>query len=84
LEENGEVMTEMRGETLTEVDRFNAPYGKEVVVQEVSYENGFHMLRLRIREGKRFTIMDIDPVTARHWGQLMRQWSEVQLAEEDK
>ena len=70
--------TELRGETITELDRFNAPYGKEVLVQEVSYENGFRLLRLRIREGRRFTIMDVDSVTAGRWAELMTNWAERQ------
>ena len=30
---------------------------------------GLPMLRVRIREGKRFTVFDIDPETARTWGE---------------
>lgn len=59
----------------TPVDRFNAPYGKEVAIEEVDYENGFRMLRMRVREAKRFTIIDLDPVTAAHWGQLLVDWA---------
>ena len=29
------------------------------------------LLRVRIRERKRFTIFDIDPATAREWGAAM-------------
>lgn len=37
------------------------------------------MLRLRIREHRRFTIFDIDPVTAGRWGRAMVEWSRQQL-----
>ncbi len=30
---------------------------------------------LRIREGSRFTIMDLHPVTARRWGSKMAAWA---------
>jgi hypothetical protein len=34
------------------------------------------MLRLRIRErGARFTIFDIDPVTAKYWADEMLKWA---------
>ena len=33
-----------------EIDRFQAPYGKEVVIEEVLYDNDFRLLRMRIRD----------------------------------
>jgi len=33
-------------------------------------------LRVRIREGSRFTILDLDPSTAAHWGGAMSAWAE--------
>jgi hypothetical protein len=61
---------------LTTIVRFKVPVGgQEVELQQVDYAHGgISQLRLRIREGKRFTIFDIDPVTARHWGELMQRW----------
>jgi len=65
----------------TEIDRFSAPYGKEVVVEEVRYDNGFKLLRMRIREARRFTIIDLDHETAQHWGELLARWGREQAAE---
>ena len=36
------------------------------------------LLRLRIREGKRFTVFDIDPVSARRWAEAMAAWADRQ------
>jgi hypothetical protein len=36
------------------------------------------LLRVRIREGKRFTIFDIDPATATQWAATMQQWASAQ------
>jgi hypothetical protein len=33
------------------------------------------MLRIRIREGRRFTIVDLDAETAGRWGNLMAAWA---------
>jgi len=33
------------------------------------------MLRIRIREGSRFTIMDIDADTAERWSTVMSAWA---------
>ena len=63
------------GETVTPLERFQAPYGREVELQEVLFESGMKLLRLRIREGKRFTIMDLDPATAAHWADAMSGWA---------
>jgi hypothetical protein len=61
-----------------EIDRFQAPYGKEVVIEEVLYDNDFRLLRMRIREARRFTIIDLDHQTARHWGELLTRWGDAQ------
>ena len=57
------------------LDEFPAPFNKQVVLQEVIMENGVRLLRLRIREGSRFTIMDLDPLTAERWGTRMADWA---------
>ena len=57
-----------------EIDSFQAPFGKEVRVEEVEYDNGFRLLRMRIREGRRFTVIDLDHQTASHWGGLLSSW----------
>jgi Lon protease-like protein len=36
------------------------------------------LMRIRIREGKRFTIFDIDPDTAQHWAAAMQLWADSQ------
>lgn len=60
--------------TVTELDRFTAPYGREVKLENVAYENGMRVLRIHIREGNRFTVMDIDDATASNWGSVMMDW----------
>jgi type II secretory pathway component HofQ len=66
-------------DTITSLEKFRNPYGnQEIELQQVVYEaGGTPMLRLRIKErGARFTIFDIDPLTARHWAQTMLAWAE--------
>lgn len=63
---------------ITPLTQFRNPYGnQEILLQEVRYEaGGTPMLRLRIRErGARFTIFDVDPVTARYWAEEMLKWA---------
>ena len=62
---------------LTPLARFAAPLGgEEIELQEVLHDaGGMKLLRVRIRERKRFTIIDIDPATAGAWGAAMERWA---------
>ena len=60
--------------TVTRLDQFSAPYGKEVTLENVAYENGVRVLRIHIREGNRFTVMDVDENTASLWSAAMTDW----------
>ena len=62
-------------ESVTRLDKFTAPYGKELTLENVAYENGMRVLRIHIREGNRFTVMDIDDSTASNWGAAMINWA---------
>jgi len=57
------------------LDRIEAPFNKQIELFEVVHDNGVRLLRLRIREGNRFTAMDLDPDTARRWGTVMTDWA---------
>ena len=64
---------------INSIAKFRNPFGnQEIELQEVVYEGGgTPMLRLRIRErGARFTIFDIDPVTAKYWSEEMLKWAQ--------
>ncbi len=62
---------------LRSLDKFRVPLGnQEIELQEVAHDSGgMPLLRLRIRERSRFTVFEVDAVTARHWGQAMLDWS---------
>jgi hypothetical protein len=66
----------MSAESVARLAEFSAPYGREVVLQDVTHESGLRMLRVRIREGHRFTIMDVDAATAAQFGRAMCDWAE--------
>ncbi|MDP6342531.1 MAG: hypothetical protein QF491_03275 [Alphaproteobacteria bacterium] len=50
------------------------PFGKQVEMFEVPFGDEATLLRLRIREGNRFTTVDLDPETARLWGARLLEW----------
>jgi uncharacterized protein DUF6967 len=65
-------MTEEIVKVLTRID---APYGRKVVLESVEHSADMHMLRIRIREGVRFTVLDIDKETALLWSAAMAAWA---------
>jgi len=62
---------------ISEITKFKVPLGsQEIELQQIDHvEGGMSLLRIRIREGKRFTIFDIDPSTAEQWATAMQQWA---------
>lgn len=69
-----------QGEQANDIARIEAPYRREVVLQDVVHESGMRMLRIRIREGRRFTILDIDAPTAEAWSDIMIKWARGELS----
>jgi hypothetical protein len=61
--------------TVTRLDKLIAPYGREITLENIDYENGMRVLRIHIREGNRFTVMDINEEVASQWGDIMREWA---------
>jgi hypothetical protein len=53
-----------------------APYGRRIRLDEMAYDSGMRLLRLTIREGSRFTILEIDAETAANWGRRMTLWAD--------
>ncbi len=68
--------------TVSQLEKFRVPLGgQEVELQEIVHAEGaMPMLRIRIREGKRFTIFDVDPVTAKSLAGAISRWAEAQGA----
>ncbi len=65
---------------ITELGKITVPLGgQQIELQQIDHaEDGMSLLRVRIREGRRFTIFDIDPETARLWAERMQQWAQAQ------
>ncbi len=65
----------------TRIDTIAAPYGREIWLTEVDFESGMRLLRVTIREGSRYTILDLDAATARRWAQSMGDWAAAQAGQ---
>ena len=65
---------------ITELSKIQVPLGgQQIELQQIDHaEDGMSMLRVRIREGKRFTIFDVDPATTEQWATAMLKWAKTQ------
>ena len=61
-------------DSITDLETIEAPWNKTVTLQEIAYEGGMKMLRLRIKEGKRFTDLELDGVTLKRLNQSLAGW----------
>jgi hypothetical protein len=61
----------------TPLASITVPLGGQLLeLQEIVHAEGaMPLLRVRIREGKRFTVLDIDALSARRWGEVMLAWA---------
>ena len=67
----------------TSIAKWRVPLGgQEIELQQVDHEaGGMSLLRTRIREKSRFTVFDIDPITAEAWGRALLEWASAQPRE---
>jgi hypothetical protein len=65
---------------ITPLSRLRAPLGgQEIELQQIDHDaGGMSLLRTRIREKSRFTVFDIDPLTAQAWGEALLRWAGAQ------
>ena len=63
------------------LDKFKLPLtGQQIELHQLDYEGGgMSQLRILIRQQTRFTTVDVDPVTAKHWGTALCRWAEGQM-----
>ena len=51
------------------------PFGRTVKLQDVVHDGGLRMLRMTYREGRRFTIIDLDDNSAKSFGDDLIDWA---------
>ncbi len=78
--QNAQSAHDMDKFTVTPLQQLQVPLGgQEIELQQIDFAaGGISMLRVRIREGRRFTVFDLDPATALAWGEAMCHWAREQ------
>ena len=61
-------------DSITDLEIIAAPWNKTVTLQNVAYQGGMNMLRFRIKEGKRFTDLELDIQTLRQLNAALSDW----------
>jgi uncharacterized protein DUF6967 len=64
----------------TRLKEIAAPYGREIRLDEVAYASGMKLLRVTIREGGRYTMLELDAAAALEWGEAMQDWAQANAA----
>jgi hypothetical protein len=59
----------------TRIATIEAPYRKEIWLDDVRFESGLRLMRVTIKEGRRFTQLDLDAAAAGRCGQRMLDWA---------
>jgi hypothetical protein len=62
-------------EIKTRIATVAAPYRREIWLDDVRFESGMRLLRVTIKEGARFTQLDLDAATADQWAKIMLDWT---------
>ncbi len=65
----------MTDEIITRRAEFDLPYGRSATLKDVEFESGMKMLRLTLRENRRFTIIDLDPASASALAVELHHWA---------
>ncbi len=60
----------------TRLKAIAAPYGREIRLDDVAYASGMKLLRVTIREGARYTMLELDAAAALEWADAMRRWAQ--------
>jgi hypothetical protein len=63
----------------TRIAAIAAPYGREIRLDAMAYESGMKLIRITIREGGRYTILELDRASALAFAGEMRKWAEAQV-----
>ncbi|TVP91947.1 MAG: hypothetical protein EA347_01980 [Thioalkalivibrio sp.] len=57
------------------MDSIEAPFGEIIELRQIIHDSGVPLLRVLVRDGGRYTKLDLDPATASRWGDTMVRWA---------
>ncbi|MBV1703872.1 MAG: hypothetical protein KGI57_03370 [Hyphomicrobiales bacterium] len=60
----------------TRIDEIAAPYHRGIALDDLAYESGLRLVRVTIREGHRYTMLDLDKPTAARLADALRRWAD--------
>lgn len=64
------------------MDSIDAPFGEVIELRQIIHDSGVPLLRVLVRDGGRYTKIELDPATAHRWAEVMLQWAKQTVAEQ--
>ncbi len=63
------------------MNSIEAPFGEVIELRQIIHHSGTPLLRILVRDGGRYTKLELDPATAHRWGQMMVRWAQTAAEE---
>ncbi len=57
------------------MEEITAPSGQVIELRQIFHETGARLLRVIIRDGVKYSTIELDAATAFDWGTRMRDWA---------
>jgi len=67
----------MTEQSVSDIAALELPFARQLAISNVEFDSGLNMLRLTFREGRRFTVIDLDASSAAKLAALMGKWAQV-------
>ena len=65
----------MAEERVSHRAEFELPFGRKAILKNVEFDSGLDLLRLTLRENRRFTLIDLDSDSAEQLGKELLSWA---------
>ena len=67
----------MSDTTKKELSHYTTPFKRQdVVLSSIDHDNGLSLLEIKIREGRRFTMLEIDADIAAEMASILQKWAD--------
>ncbi len=61
----------------TELAHYTTPFKRQdMVLSSISHDNGLNLVEIKIREGRRFTMLELDAELAGQMAQALQEWAD--------
>lgn len=66
------------------METLHTPFEQIIEIRQIIHESGVPLLRLIVRDGERYQLLDLDVATAHALGKTLKTWAEETAAKFDQ